>query len=85
VALLGGGWAKMSHSSHADRGVPMHLGSSWSWAAVLSKLIEQLICKFTTGNGIGELRAMDDRRLFDVGLTRHQIEYVARHGRWPTI
>jgi hypothetical protein len=75
----------MSHSSHADRVLPMHPSSPGSWVAVLPKLIERLICKLTTGNGLVELRAMDDRLLTDIGLTRQQIEYVARHGRWPTV
>jgi hypothetical protein len=27
---------------------------------------------------------MDDRLLVDIGLTRQQVEYIAKHGRWPT-
>ena len=74
----------MSQSSNADRVLPVHLSSFESLIAVLSKLIERLICKRPARNGIAELRAMDDRRLTDIGLTRQQVEYVARHGRWPS-
>jgi len=72
----------MSYSSHADQVSRVHPGSSRGWIAVLSKLIERLICRLTTRNGIVELRALDDRRLADIGLTRQQVEYVARHGRF---
>jgi uncharacterized protein YjiS (DUF1127 family) len=85
VALVGDGRVKMNLPSHADRALPVQLSSPGSWLGVLLKLIEQLTCKLATRNGIAELRAMDDRRLTDIGLTRQQIEYVARHGRWPIV
>ncbi len=74
----------MSHSSHTDQVLPVHLSSSGIWVAVLLQLIERMLCRLTR-NGIAELRAMDDRRLTDIGLTRQQIEYIARRGRWPTV
>jgi uncharacterized protein YjiS (DUF1127 family) len=33
--------------------------------------------------GISELMALDDHMLRDIGVTRAEIESVARHGRWP--
>ena len=75
----------MSHLSHADQSLPVHLSSSGRRIAVLSRLIEQLICRLATRNGIAELRAMDDRCLTDIGITRQQVEYLAGNGRWPAI
>jgi uncharacterized protein YjiS (DUF1127 family) len=33
--------------------------------------------------GAAELRAMDDRLLADIGLTRDMVEYLARYGTLP--
>ena len=33
--------------------------------------------------GTAELRAMDDRLLADIGLTRELVEYLARYGTLP--
>jgi uncharacterized protein YjiS (DUF1127 family) len=35
-------------------------------------------------SGISELRQLDDHLLSDVGLTRRDVEFAARHGRLPT-
>jgi uncharacterized protein YjiS (DUF1127 family) len=75
----------MSHSSNADRGLPVHLGPSGSWIAVVSKLLERLVRGLTTRESTAELGAMGDRHLADIGLTRQQVEYIARHGRWPAV
>ena len=34
-------------------------------------------------HGAAQLRAMDDRHLADIGLTRGEIEYVVRYGKRP--
>ena len=75
VATWGGGEPQACY-------VPAGGGSSPIFSS--SKLFERLVCKFTARNGIAELRAMDDRLLADIGLTRQQVEYIARHGRRPT-
>jgi uncharacterized protein YjiS (DUF1127 family) len=75
----------MSQASNAGRVFGVHLNPSGSWTAVVSNLLEQLVCKLAMRNGIAELRAMDDRYLADIGLTRQQVEYIARYGRWPTV
>jgi uncharacterized protein YjiS (DUF1127 family) len=33
--------------------------------------------------GVAELRAMDNRLLADIGLTRERVEYLARYGTLP--
>ena len=75
----------MSQASHADRMLPIRSNSFRYRCSVLAAHFEQLIRKLAMRNGMAELRAMGDRQLADIGLTRQQVEYVDRHGRWPTV
>jgi len=75
----------MSQASNADRVSAGNPGPSVNWIAGVSKLLERLVCKLAVRNGIAELRAMDDRQLADIGLTRQQLEYITNYGRWPTV
>jgi uncharacterized protein YjiS (DUF1127 family) len=68
----------MSHS-RANQVLPVCLGRCRRWIAFALKLR-----KLTIRNGIADLRAMNDRLLADIGLTRQQVEYMARHDRWPS-
>jgi len=75
----------MNHSSHAGRVLGVHACPSGGWIVVVSKVLERLFRRFTMSKGIAELRSMNDRDLADIGLTRQQVEYAAKYGRWPIV
>jgi uncharacterized protein YjiS (DUF1127 family) len=55
-----------------------------SWTTILMKSIKQAISRIGSerriNRKIGELMALDDRMLADIGISRSNIEYVVRHG-----
>ncbi len=55
---------------------------AWHTAAVRS--VRQWICRITSAHrlrrDIKALRALDDRMLTDIGLSRQSLEYAARYG-----
>jgi uncharacterized protein YjiS (DUF1127 family) len=53
-----------------------------TWAPVLRRLIAWFRNERRIRRGIDELRALDDRMLADIGLTRATIEHAARHGAY---
>jgi uncharacterized protein YjiS (DUF1127 family) len=63
------------------------LGPAGSWPATLVNSIERSVARIRSEHrirrGVDELKACDDRMLADIGLTRGDIEYAARHGRLP--
>ena len=50
---------------------------------VLSYPIRWLASQRAMRRSAAELRAMDDRRLADIGLTRDMVEYLTRYGTLP--
>jgi uncharacterized protein YjiS (DUF1127 family) len=78
----------MDKSVIAARQLPVRvLGSARSWKAALVNTVNRLVAWINSvraiRSGIAELRAMDDRLLADIGLTREQVEYLSRYGRLP--
>jgi hypothetical protein len=65
AALLGK--ATITHSSNVDRMLPLHLSPPGGWIAVVSKLLERLLCNLTMHGGTAELIAMDDRLPANIG------------------
>jgi uncharacterized protein YjiS (DUF1127 family) len=59
-----------------------------SWWTAIAKSIRQRNERKRTERqfrrDIGALMIADDRLLADVGLTREEVEHVARYGRLPT-
>ncbi|MGE0119438.1 MAG: DUF1127 domain-containing protein [Dongiaceae bacterium] len=58
-----------------------------SWRAVLMKSIGRRFARIISNRrmrrDIDLLRALDDRMLTDIGLSRWDVEYAVRHGRPP--
>jgi len=58
-----------------------------SWRSVLMRCVRRQSNRIRTRRrirrAVGEVKALDDRMLADVGLIRSEVEHVARHGRLP--
>jgi uncharacterized protein YjiS (DUF1127 family) len=62
------------------------LAGFWRVARAIRRLIASIRCERRSRGAIGEWRALDDRVLADLGLTRAHIgyaEYAARRGKLP--
>jgi uncharacterized protein YjiS (DUF1127 family) len=76
----------MTVSPYEYRARPIEL-SAESWTMIVMKSIKRAISRIGSEHrirrDIGELMALDDRMLADLGVSRSNIEYVVRHGRQP--
>jgi uncharacterized protein YjiS (DUF1127 family) len=64
-----------------------HLAAGGRRQTALTRSIARWIARirkeWRIRRGIEELMALDDRMLRDIGVSRSNVEYVARYGRWP--
>jgi uncharacterized protein YjiS (DUF1127 family) len=64
-----------------------HLASGGRRQSALAKSMGRWIARIRKERrirrGIEEMMALDDRMLRDIGVSRSDVEYVARYGRWP--
>jgi uncharacterized protein YjiS (DUF1127 family) len=74
----------MTVSPYEYRARPIEL-STESWTTIVMEPIKRAISRIGSERrirrDIGELMALDDRMLADLGVSRSNIEYVVRHGR----
>jgi uncharacterized protein YjiS (DUF1127 family) len=52
-------------------------------AALTARWIARIRKERRIRRGIEEMMALDDRMLRDIGVSRSDVAYVARYGRWP--
>src|SRR5262249_55703395 len=78
------GHKTMTVSPNEYRARPIEL-SIESWTKILIKSMKRAISRIGSEHqirrDIGELTALDDRMLADMGLSRSNIEHVVRYGR----
>jgi uncharacterized protein YjiS (DUF1127 family) len=74
----------MTVSPYEHRARPIE-PSTGSWTMILVRSIKRAIWRIEherrIRRGIDELMALDDRMLADMGVSRSNIEHLARHGR----
>jgi uncharacterized protein YjiS (DUF1127 family) len=77
----------MSNSSVESQALLNDRRATEPWRAALADSIKRWVAGIKNERrvrgAVNELAALDDRMLADIGLTRDDVTYAARHGRLP--